>query len=422
MKKTRFILTIALIGVIFLSKGQDLECFILQAPEKYLENVKKIAIMDFDVTTKGYNVSGDKGQVLNDYMTSYLLQEFRGLYDLSGGMFGKTQEGKTYIQGATTNVFEVIERNRLFQVLEEQEMNKSGVIDENQAVEIGKILGIDVMIVGTISFHPKDEKSTKKYENSTSYCTKRTVNTEVRMKIISVKTGQIIGTKEASQGYSSTKCDEKRSGLTSVSKLTDLCLKDIAYFLVNYFSPKYKLVKYEFGKIKNKEFREQAKEAEKFLKKGDINNAFAIYNAIYQADPYNAIAADNVAGLYDVVGNYAKAVEYWQIAAELDPENFQKALEWGEEELAMEGMLEEMGIIIEEYQFKQDKNALADKVQTKGKKADRFDVRAKPEKNAESIAKVPGDTEFVVLERNGKWILIKLLGNKQGYINESDVY
>lgn len=72
----------------------------------------------------------------------------------------------------------------------------------------------------------------------------------------------------------------------------------------------------------------QAKEAEKFLKKGDINNAFAIYNAIYQADPYNAIAADNVAGLYDVVGNYAKAVEYWQIAAELDPENFQKSLEW----------------------------------------------------------------------------------------------
>ena len=119
MKKTRFILTIVLIGVISLSKGQDLECFILQAPEKYLENVKKIAIMDFDVTTKGYNVSGDKGQVLNDYMTSYLLQEFRGLYDLSGGMFGKTQEGKTYIQGAATNVFEVIERNRLFQVLEE---------------------------------------------------------------------------------------------------------------------------------------------------------------------------------------------------------------------------------------------------------------------------------------------------------------
>lgn len=422
MKKTRFILIILLNGLILLSNGQELECFIIEAPEKYLEGVKKIAIMDFDVTTKGYNVSGDKGQVLNDYMTSYLLQEYRGLYDLSGGMFGKTQEGKTYIQGATTNVFEVIERNRLFQVLDEQEMSQSGVVDENQAVEIGKILGIDVMIIGTISFHPKNEKSTKKYENSTSYCTKRIVNTEVRMKIISVKTGQIIGTKEASQAYSDTKCDEKRSGLISVSKLTDYCLKDIAYWLVNYFSPKYKLVKYEFGKIKNKEFREQAKEAEKFLKKGDINNAFAIYNAIYQADPYNAIAADNVAGLYDIVGNYSKAVEHWQIAAELDPENFQKALEWGENELAMEGMLEEMGMIIEEYQFKQDNNALADKVKTKGKKSDRFEVREKPENNAASVGKVPGDMEFVVLERNGKWVLIKLPGNKQGYINQSDIY
>lgn len=422
MKKTRFILAIVFIGVFFTSKSQELECFIFQAPEKYLESVKKIAIMDFDVTTKGYNTSGDKGQVLNDYMTSYLLQEYKGIYDQTGGIFSKKQEGQTFIKGAKTNVFELIERTRLTEVLEEQQMSNSGLIDEDQAIELGKILGIDAMIIGTVSFHPKDEKSTKKYEKSTSYCTKRIVNTEVRMKIISVKTGQIIGTKEASQAYSDTKCDEKKSGLMSVSKLTDLCLKDIAYWLVNYFSPKYKLVKYEFGKIKNKEFRVQAKEAEKYIKDKDIDNAFTIYNAIYEADPYNAIAADNVAGLYDIVGNYSKAVEYWQIAAELDPKNFQKALEWGEEEIEMEAKLNAMGIFIDEYHFKQNKNALADKVKTKGKKSDRYEVKEKPENNAEVVAKVPGDTEFVVLEKKGKWILIKLLGNKQGYINMSNVY
>lgn len=421
MKKARFILVVTFIGLFYLLKGQDLECFILEAPEKYLENVKKIAVMDFDVTTKGYNVSGDKGQVINDYMTSYLLQESRGIYDLSGGMFSKSEEGKTYIQGATTDVFEVIERDRLFQVLEEQEMSKSGIIDENQAVELGQILGIDAMIIGTISFHPKDEKFKKEYETSVSYCTKRTVSTEVRMKIVSVQTGQVLGIKEYTQAYSSTKCDDKRSGLTSVSKLTDYCLNDIAFSLVNYFSPRYKLVTYKFGKIKNKEFKDQAKEAEKYIKKGDINNAFALYDAIYQADPYSAIAADNVAGLYDIVGNYEKAVEYWQIAAELDPKNFQEALEWGEAELANEPILNEMGVFIEEYEFKQDKNALADKVKTKGKKSDRFEIRANPDNNAESVAKVPGDTEFVVVERNGQWILIKLLGSKQGYINASDI-
>lgn len=421
MKKSRFLLTTCLITMIYLSYGQDLKCYILQTPEKYLETVKKIAIIDFNVTTKGYNVSGDKGQVLNDYMTSYLLQEYRGVYDISGGVFGKDKEGKTYIEGATTDIFEVIERDRLYQVFEEQKISMSGVVDENQAVEIGKILGIDVIIIGTISFHPKDEESTKEYEKSTSYCTKRTVNTEVRMKIISVNTGQIIGTKEASQGYTSTKCDEKRSGLTSVSRLTDYCLKDIAYFLVNYFSPKYRLVTYKFGKIKNKEFKQKAKSAERFIKNGDIDNAFAIYSAIYQADPYNAIAADNVASLYDIVGNYEKAVEYWKIAAEIDPETYHNALERGEKELVMEGILAEMDIIIEEYAFKQDKNALADKIKTKGKKSDRFIVRGKPENNSESVVKVPGNTEFVVLDRKGNWILIKLLGNKQGYINESDV-
>jgi tetratricopeptide (TPR) repeat protein len=422
MKKLKItLLTVFLIFPFSFVSSQDLECFIIEAPEKYLEGVKKIAIIDFDVTTRGYNVSGDKGQVLNDYMTSNLLQEYRGIHEISGGIFGGAKEGVTYIQGATTNVYEVIERNRLFQVLEEQEMSQSGIIDENQAVELGKILGIDAMIIGTISFHPKDEKVTKRYENSISYCTKRVVTTEARMKIISVQTGQIIGTKELSQAYSDTKCDEKRSGLTSVSKLTDYCLKDIAYWLVNYFTPRYKLVKYEFGKIRNRDFKDQAKDAEKYLKDGDIDNAFAIYNAIYEADPYNAIAADNVASLYDIVGNYEKAVEYWQIAAELDPKNFQKSLEWGETELANEKILNEMVVFIEEYQFLKDSDALAEKVTTKGRKSERYEVYESPDKNSRSIAKVPGDTEFVVLEKNGDWLLIKLLGNKQGYINESDV-
>ena len=333
MKSLQKCLFVCLLLISSNINAQFFECYILKPPEKYLEGVKKIAIMDFNITTDGYNISGDKGQVLNDYMTSYLLDEYRGIYNID------KKEGKTYIKGATTNVFTIIERNRLSQVLNEQKMNQSGIVNDNQAVEVGKILGIDVMIIGTISFEAKDEESTNRYKDgSVSYCTKRIVSTEARMKIISVKTGQIIGTKEVAQTYSSKKCNKERSGLTSVSKLIDFCLKDIAYMLVDYYSPRYKLQKYKFVKIKNKEFKEQTNKAVKFIKSGDIDNAYTIYNEIYKADPYSAIAAHNLACLYDIVGNYAKAVEYWGIAAELDAKSYQKSLKHAEEELAVKGI------------------------------------------------------------------------------------
>ncbi|MBI5573616.1 MAG: hypothetical protein HY919_03575 [Elusimicrobia bacterium] len=47
--------------------------------------------------------------------------------------------------------FKVIEREKLNKILEEQKLNQSGIVDENTAVKIGKILGAIDIVFGSIT-------------------------------------------------------------------------------------------------------------------------------------------------------------------------------------------------------------------------------------------------------------------------------
>jgi len=50
-----------------------------------------------------------------------------------------------------TGQFEVVERQLLNKILQEHQLSLSGMIDENSAVELGKILGVDAIATGSIT-------------------------------------------------------------------------------------------------------------------------------------------------------------------------------------------------------------------------------------------------------------------------------
>ena len=59
------------------------------------------------------------------------------------------------VQGLTSSVFSnygfrVVERARLHQILSEQQLSLSGLIDESQSVRIGKLLGANAIVVGEV--------------------------------------------------------------------------------------------------------------------------------------------------------------------------------------------------------------------------------------------------------------------------------
>jgi TolB-like protein len=50
-----------------------------------------------------------------------------------------------------TNQFQVIERSQLDHVLEEQALGQSGALDEETAADVGNLLGVDAIVIGSVS-------------------------------------------------------------------------------------------------------------------------------------------------------------------------------------------------------------------------------------------------------------------------------
>jgi curli biogenesis system outer membrane secretion channel CsgG len=105
----------------------------------YPQAKPRVAVMDFDYGTVQSYVSSifgtnaDVGRGLSDLIVTKLVQD-----------------GK----------FSVIERKMLDKVLAEQNFSNSDRADSNSAAKIGKILGVDAIIVGSITQFGRDDKKT----------------------------------------------------------------------------------------------------------------------------------------------------------------------------------------------------------------------------------------------------------------------
>jgi len=123
MKRTTLFLLAALTGAGALSA---------QAPTK-----RRVALLDFDYAT---------------------------VHEWVVDLFGSDQDiGKGIADMLVTNLvrngtYSVIERKQLDQVLQEQNFQQSGRADPSSAVQLAKILGVDAIIIGSITQFGRDDK------------------------------------------------------------------------------------------------------------------------------------------------------------------------------------------------------------------------------------------------------------------------
>lgn len=404
--------------------AQKVNCYVIAAPTKQLFDIKKIGVMEF---------SGNKeaGQMLADLMIANLLREDRGIEDLQTGFMGlgKKVEGVTYVKGFKTNVYSVIERNQIEQIMKEQRLGLSGAIDESTAAKVGAILGLDAIIIGSVSFEKKEDNTTNSYKgidgkNYTKYCINRCVTSTASMKLIQVSTAEIIGVETADVRSEDKQCNDDRPKIMNYNQLLNNALNITATKFINYFTPGFGLVRFDLEKIKLKELRRQADEASDFLESGNLDRAFPIFQAIYEADSYNPKAAYNLGVVNEMVGSYDEAIEYYGVANQLDPTNstYGEALKRATSGALAIEFLASIGKPIEKFGFvAASGNILADKITLRGKSSDRVDVYEFPDKGSPSIAKVPGGLQFGILEKKGDFFRIKLLNNKEGFVHRSDV-
>lgn len=405
--------------------GPKFRSYAYMAPEKQLSTIQRVAILNFNNLGPYYakQAEVDFGTRLADYMTANLIEEYRGA-DME----------KVLMTGGITNIYQVIERSKLDAILREQNFQNGSRVDDNTAVQIGKVLGVDAIITGSLSFELKDERRVSEYTNKktnvktvTNYLV-RSVISEARMKVINVQTAEVLGTiapkHVKSDEKSSTKGSVPTSAVASVNQLADEAFRELATQMVNYIAPYYEYYAFDIKKIKVNAYKDRAKDALDYLKKGEIDKSYKVYKAIYDEDPYNPEVSYNMGILYEITGDFEKAFEMYNNAYMLDEDDkiFYKASKRAKQGLALKEYLDNMGIPIQKYEFKDGgSSVLAAKVVTKGSRSDRFPVYEEASNSSNVVAKIPGDIKLKVIHQVKDWVFIELIDGKQGFISKKNV-
>jgi len=400
--------------------AQNVECFVI-APPVLLPGVHKIAIMNFENFNRDEYYHTYGGAAFPDYLSAAFFDDTRGIHDVSSGLFS-TKRGVSYIKCDGINKYQIIEREQINKVLIEKNLGSDMSLSDNQTAEIGKVLGIDALLTGTIRYNYTSRRnSVTSQSGNVTYYTENKCETEITVKVVSVATAQIMATKTFSNVYSDRKGGPDEGKVMRFEQLAPMNLKTIAFQVSSYFAPYYYCYKAEFGKIKVAEFKDKVNNIKSYLEAGDLKSAYSIYKAIYDADNYNAVAAANLGELYFITGDYEEAARWYDVAAQIDSKAYSKGNEAAKTWAGYVRTLRDYGVTIEKYDFTANANALADKIHTKGNKNDRFEVFERTDKSSAIQAKVPGDTEFIVIEKNGDFVKIKLLGGKEGYISRENL-
>ncbi|MGL1889554.1 MAG: tetratricopeptide repeat protein [Reichenbachiella sp.] len=391
-------------------------------------DANKIAILEFEDENDtrysyGRNKSNSGSTKIPDYIVSQLLKKNRGVSDA----------GRLYFKGMKTNLYTIVERDQLDKVIQEQKLGVSGAIDDASAAEVGKLLGIDVIITGSTSYTSSFDKDRSSYKNKEgvvkyTYSIQREVIMESRIKIISIGTGEILGT----QGFSTIKRDSESSSKSypseSTIKTTEVLKSDaykpLAGYIANYLAPRFSTQNQKLVKIKNKEYKARAKEAVDHLKENRLDKGYAMYQALYDEDPYNPEFAYNIAILYEGTGSFDKAKESANIAYEIDPDNatYEKVKKRINATVDyLDFLADTKNIEILPYEFSNASSKIGNKVMTKGNSKTRYPVYTEMSEQADVVLKVPGGLTFEVLENNGDWVKIKLVGGREGYLPKASL-
>ena len=150
--------------------------------------------------------------------------------------------------------FEVLDRQHLAKVLEEQGLAQTGLIDENSAVEIGKLIGAGVFVFGRIQNDKYEEKTSKGKEKKDKkgnihqpHYRDGEYNLSVNVKLIDVQTAKILGVKTLnSRKTQRSTADNKPAPEVDPDMLYRQCLNDISAQFLKVVAPHDARVKAEF--------------------------------------------------------------------------------------------------------------------------------------------------------------------------------
>ncbi len=245
---------------------------------------------------------------------------------LEGKLSNQLLDGRPY--------FTVISKSDFKRLVEEQKRQYSGLLDEDQAVELGNLLGAQALISGSLTsqtlqdtrfYEKRTECVDKKCEEKREYkvaCTKRTIGLGVQIKMVDVERGDIIYGNTLSDEAAWEHCrDDKRvlpSKKQGLDLLSDRIIRDFIYKL----TPHYIYFHVTLLEEPDLEFTERQEmlleNALAFIDHNRMDRAEVLLQELFtQTGRQSYVAAYNIGVVKEAQGQYEDAKYYYTIADEL---------------------------------------------------------------------------------------------------------
>jgi tetratricopeptide (TPR) repeat protein len=192
--------------------------------------VKKVAVLDFDfVGSWNFADEKKKDNEIKAIARILLKDMFKGKKppDPKNAYPGSIVSDRLVAKLVNNQYYTVIERKQLSKILEEQALSLSGVIDANQATEVGRLLGAEGLVMGSGTYNVQDKGQWETYKEKKvekkRYRISRQVDVKLTYKIVNITTGSII----ASQTNSASTGISKSAKYSSTGKNENEAMKNI---------------------------------------------------------------------------------------------------------------------------------------------------------------------------------------------------
>ena len=231
--------------------------------------------------------------------------------------------------------FTVISRTNIDQVLKEQKLQGSGLLDESSSVSIGGLLGAQALISGEVGNVSKDDReyyetrskcvkyndkkeciSYKKYRVN---CVERSVGLNVNIKMVDVSRGDIIYTESFNKNKHQNHCNDSWGSLLSQSQMLNQIVDNITTNFAGKLTPRYVFFEVTLLDSPDIDYSDNQKSklesGLKLMEKGRYDKAINNFEYLVQSTGERSyVALYNLGVVQEALGNLEDALSLYQNA------------------------------------------------------------------------------------------------------------
>ncbi len=250
------------------------------------------------------------------------------------GLSSKIESNLASFKIENKSFFTMISRSDIHQIIKEQKIQNSGLVDTQDIVEVGSLMGAKALISGRVNrvglsdthyYETKVKCADKKCKKTYDYdvrCTKRIISLSADIKIVDIQRGDIIYADNLSKEEKFTHCSDDYRSLPSKASVVNQLASSIANDFTHRLTPHYTYFEVELLEKPDLDYNDEQelllKNSLKYIKHNRYLKADKLLIELINSTAQQSyVAFYNLGVVKEAQGDYEKALSYYKKADNL---------------------------------------------------------------------------------------------------------